>query len=205
MLSIGHQVSESSDARGALRAVADREPEVIVLDLGLPDLDGAATLRMIRSRSTVPVIIATARDREADIVRLLNAGADDYLTKPYSAAHLAARIAAVLRRSTPVVRTALAVGALRLDTSAREAHLDGRPLQLSRREFDLLAYLVARPGTVVARRELLAEVWQQPEGHDDATIDVHVSWLRRKLGESAAAPRYLHTIRGVGVKLTEPG
>ncbi|HEY3501215.1 MAG TPA: response regulator transcription factor [Actinocatenispora sp.] len=204
MSSLGHRVFECGDARGALRAVAEQDPEVVVLDLGLPDLDGTAALRMIRSRSTVPVLIATARDREADIVRLLNAGADDYLTKPYSAAHLAARISAVLRRTTPSAATALAVGGLRLDVPAREVSLDGRPLQLSRREFDLLAYLAARPGTVVPRRELITEVWRQPDGRDDATIDVHVSWLRRKLGETAARPRYLQTIRGVGVKLVAP-
>ena len=204
MSAFGHQVVEAGDARGALAVLAERDVDVVVLDLGLPDLDGTAALRMIRARSTVPVLIATARDREADIVRLLNAGADDYLTKPYSAAHLAARIAAILRRAAPALAGALAVGGLRLDAAAREAALDGRPLALSRREFDLLAYLAARPGSVVPRRELLAQVWGQPDGGDDATIDVHVSWLRRKLGESAAAPRYLRTVRGVGVKLVAP-
>ncbi|BCJ32844.1 DNA-binding response regulator [Actinocatenispora thailandica] len=204
MSSFGHHVTESADARGALAALGEHAPDVVVLDLGLPDLDGTAALRMIRARSTVPVLIATARDREADIVRLLNAGADDYLTKPYSAAHLVARISAVLRRAAPTVAGAIAVGGLRLDAAAREAALDGRPLSLARREFDLLAYLAARPGAVVSRRELLAEVWGQPDGGDDATIDVHISWLRRKLGETAAAPRYLHTVRGVGIKLVAP-
>jgi DNA-binding response OmpR family regulator len=157
----------------------------------------------------VPVIVVTARDDEQEAVRLLNAGADDYLVKPFSAEHLAARMTAVLRRARPVSRTAagldgeLRVGGLRMDPARRRAELDGVELDLTRREFDLLAFLAARPGVVVARRELLAEVWQQAYG-DDQTIDVHLSWLRRKLGESAARPRYLHTLRGVGVKLEPP-
>jgi DNA-binding response OmpR family regulator len=150
------------------------------------------------------VIIATARDDEAEIIRLLHAGADDYLVKPYSAAHLAARIAAVLRRSGGGTQpSTLRVGGLEIDPRRRQAQLDGQKLDLSRREFDLLAYLAARPGEVVTRRELLAEVWQLPYG-DDQTIDVHLSWLRRKLGERAARPRYLHTVRGVGVRLVDP-
>jgi DNA-binding response OmpR family regulator len=158
----------------------------------------------MRAVSAVPVIVATACDDEAEIVRLLNAGADDYLVKPFSCEHLAARIAAVLRRNgVSGGATVLNVGGLRVDLAAREASLDGKPIQLSRREFDLLGYLAARPDQVVSRRELLADVWHQSYG-DDQTIDVHVSWLRRKLGESAAAPRYLHTVRGVGVKLASP-
>ncbi len=206
LTSAGHVVRSCADAMTGIREVRDWEPEAVVLDLGLPDLDGADTLRMIRAASTAPVIIATARDAEAEIVRLLNAGADDYLTKPFSAAHLLARLSAVLRRSGPPgAPVELVVGGLRVDVSARVATLDGDALPLTRREFDLLAYLAARAGTVVTRRELLLEVWrQQQSGGDDQTIDVHVSWLRRKLGETAAAPRYLHTVRGVGVKLTAP-
>ncbi|MEU8349550.1 response regulator transcription factor, partial [Streptomyces sp. NPDC048845] len=154
------------------------------------------------------LIIATARDDEAEIVRLLNDGADDYLTKPFSVEHLSARMAAVLRRSRAAGTAAapsreLRVGGLSVDPLRRRAELDGVQLDLTRREFDLLAFLAGRPGEVVARRELLAEVWQQSYG-DDQTIDVHLSWLRRKLGETAAAPRYLHTLRGVGVKLEPP-
>ncbi len=160
---------------------------------------------MIRAVSTVPVIIATAHDSEVEIVRLLQAGADDYVVKPFSADHLAARIGAVLRRvnnEAPAAR--ITVGGLQIDADAREATLDGTPLHLSRREFDLLTYLAARPGRVISRGELLAEVWHQPYGRDDQPIDVHVSGLRRKLGETAAQPRYLHTVRGVGVKLLPP-
>jgi DNA-binding response OmpR family regulator len=199
-----HAVRSAGTALDGLRELSHHPPEVIVLDLGLPDLDGRQALRMMRAVSAVPVIVATACDDEAEIVRLLNAGADDYLVKPFSCEHLAARIAAVLRRNgVSGGATALNVGGLRVDLAAREASLDGKPLQLSRREFDLLGYLAARPDQVVSRRELLADVWHQSYG-DDQTIDVHVSWLRRKLGESAAAPRYLHTVRGVGVKLASP-
>ncbi|TDD30727.1 response regulator transcription factor [Actinomadura sp. KC06] len=199
-----HVVRSVGTAMDALREVTQSPPDVVVLDLGLPDLDGAEVLKMLRGISDVPVIIATARDDEPEIVRLLNAGADDYLIKPFSIEHLSARLAAVLRRSVRSGPTAeLSVGGLHIDLDRREATLDGAPLELTRREFDLLAYLAARPGRVVARRELLAEVWRQAYG-DDQTIDVHLSWLRRKLGETAAAPRYLHTVRGVGVRLAEP-
>jgi DNA-binding response OmpR family regulator len=200
-----HTVRSVGTALEALREVAQVGFDVVILDLGLPDLDGAEALKMLRGITDVPVIIATARDDEAEVVRLLNAGADDYLIKPFSVEHLSARMSAVLRRSrghetSPVLR----VGGLQIDIQRRQAALDGAALDLTRREFDLLSFLAARPGVVVTRRELLAEVWQQSYG-DDQTIDVHLSWLRRKLGETAARPRYLHTLRGVGVKLEPPG
>ncbi len=199
-----HTVRSVGTALEALREVAQVGFDVVVLDLGLPDLDGAEALKMLRGITDVPVIVATARDDEAEIVRLLNDGADDYLVKPFSVAHLSARMAAVLRRArgSQAVQL-LQVGGLAIDVQRREAALDGAPLDLTRREFDLLAFLAARPGVVVPRRELLAEVWRQSYG-DDQTIDVHLSWLRRKLGETAANPRYLHTLRGVGVKLEAP-
>jgi DNA-binding response OmpR family regulator len=201
-----HTVRSASTALDALREVTQFAPDAVVLDLGLPDLDGAEALKMLRGISDVPVIIATARDDETEIIRLLNAGADDYLIKPFTAEHLNARLSAVLRRtrqssSAPHI---CEVGGLRIDLDGREANLDGTPLDLTRREFDLLAHLALRPGQVVSRRELLAEVWRQSYG-DDQTIDVHLSWLRRKLGETASRPRYLHTVRGVGVKLVAPG
>jgi DNA-binding response OmpR family regulator len=200
-----HTVRSVGTALEALREVAQVGFDVVILDLGLPDLDGSEALKMLRGITNVPVIVATARDDEAEIVRLLNDGADDYLVKPFSVEHLSARLAAVLRRSrTAEASPVLHVGGLRIDVQRREALLDGAVLDLTRREFDLLAFLAARPGVVVARRELLAEVWQQAYG-DDQTIDVHLSWLRRKLGETAASPRYLHTVRGVGVKLEPPG
>ncbi|POG46978.1 DNA-binding response regulator [Streptomyces sp. ZL-24] len=203
-----HTVRSVGTALEALREVAHFRFDVVVLDLGLPDLDGGEALKMLRSITDVPVIIATARDDESEIVRLLNDGADDYLTKPFSVEHLSARMAAVLRRArasgeqAPPPRV-IRVGGLAIDPLRRSAELDGAQLDLTRREFDLLTFLAGRPGVVVARKELLAEVWQQSYG-DDQTIDVHLSWLRRKLGETAARPRYLHTLRGVGVKLQPP-
>lgn len=204
-----HAVRSVGTALEALREVAHVGFDVVILDLGLPDLDGAEALKMLRGVTDVPVIIATARDDETEIVRLLNDGADDYLVKPFSVEHLIARIAAVLRRSggaTSEVRTGdevIRVGELAINPRRRHATLGDLALDLTRREFDLLTFLAERPGVVVARRELLAEVWQQSYG-DDQTIDVHLSWLRRKLGETAASPRYLHTLRGVGVKLEPP-
>jgi DNA-binding response OmpR family regulator len=203
----GHVVHPVGTALDALRTVNHDEIDLVVLDLGLPDFDGFETLRLLRGVSEVPVIIATARTDEQSIVRLLNAGADDYVTKPFSSDHLTARVSAVLRRARrpePVNNGRIEVGRLVVDPTTREAMLDGKPLTLTRREFDLLAYLAARPGRVVSRAELCREVWRQPHVHLDQTIDVHLSWLRRKLGETAAAPRFLHTVRGVGIKLVDP-
>jgi DNA-binding response OmpR family regulator len=179
--------------------------DVVVLDLGLPDLDGTEALRMIRAVSQVPVVVATARDDESDIISVLDAGADDYVIKPYSADHLAARIRAVLRRSGDTIEDdTITVAGLRLDLNAHEATLDGRTLELTARAFDLLAYLASRPGKLISKRELLAEVWRQPYGGADKTVDVHVSWLRKELGETAADPKYIHTRRGVGIRLVDP-
>jgi len=201
----GHAVRTAATGLEALRDIVAWQPEVVVLDLGLPDLDGGDLLKMLRAVSEVPVIVATARDGEHEIVRLLDAGADDYVVKPFSAEQLDARLRAVLRRRGPALPTGVVeVGPLQVDARSREARLDGRVLELSRKEFDLLAYLAQRPGEVVSKRELLAEVWRQPYGGADKTVDVHLSWLRRKLGETADAPRLLHTVRGVGVKLAAP-
>lgn len=200
---LGHTVHATATALEALRRVAAAAPDLIVLDLGLPDLDGSDALRMLRGLTDTPIIIATARDNESEIVRLLRAGADDYMVKPFSAAHLDARVASVLRRTGRATRsepTTIEAGRLRVDLGERQAYLDGAPLALTRKEFDLLAYLAARPGRVVSRRELLEEVWRQPSVGEDQTIDVHLYWLRRKLGESAADPMYLHTVRGVGIR-----
>ncbi|GAA3131205.1 response regulator transcription factor [Streptosporangium carneum] len=199
-----HAVRSAGRALDALREITQNPPDAVILDLGLPDLDGSEALKMVRSVSSVPVIVATARDDEAEIVRLLEAGADDYLVKPFSGDHLNARLDAVLRRARAATPPpVLHIGALAVDLNRREAALGGAPLTLTRREFDLLAYLAARADRVVSRKELLTEVWQQSYG-DDQTIDVHLSWLRRKLGESASSPRYLHTVRGVGVMLITP-
>ena len=203
----GHVVTSMSTAMGALQHVLATPPDLILLDLGLPDLGGYEALRMMRAVSSVPVVVVTARDDEADIIRVLDAGADDYVIKPFGAGQIEARIRAVLRRSAqgePAAVNQLKVGGLRLDPEGHVATLDDAPLDLSRREFDLLHYLALHAGQVVARRDLLTHVWRMPYGGADKTVDVHVSWLRRKLGETAQHPRYLHTVRGVGIKLSPP-
>ncbi len=201
----GHVVHTSATGLGAIGPILELAPDVVVLDLGLPDVDGADLLRMLRGVSAVPVVIATARDDESLIVRLLDAGADDYVVKPFSADQLEARLRAVMRRAAVAPGdVTIRVGGLEIDTAARTASLDSAPLELTRLEYELLAHLARNVGRVVTRDELLAEVWRQPFGGSGKTIDVHVSWLRRKLGETAAAPRYLHTSRGVGVRLADP-
>ena len=189
----------------ALRTALAEDPDVVVLDLGLPDIDGVELLRMLRAVSKVPVVVASARDTDKAVVQALDAGADDYVVKPYSADVLDARIRAVLRRrgeggDNPIIT----LGGLVIDTAGRLVSLDGVAVDLAPREFDLLVHLARRPGVVVTKRELLIEVWRQTYGGADKTVDVHLSWLRRKFGETAQAPRYLHTVRGVGVKLVPP-
>jgi two-component system KDP operon response regulator KdpE len=201
----GYAVRTASSGMAGLGIVTDDPGDVVVLDLGLPDVDGRKLLRMLRALSPIPVIVATARDDESEIVQTLDAGADDYVVKPFSAAQLDARIRAVLRRvKAGEDSSAIVVGDLSVDPRMREATLDGRVLGLSRKEFDLLHYLAARAGSVVSKREILAEVWRLPFGGTDRTVDVHLSWLRRKLGETAANPRYLRVVRGVGAQLVDP-
>jgi len=204
---LGHAVASSPSAMAALRQVLEAPPDLVLLDLGLPDLGGDEALRMIRAVSAVPVVVITARDDETEIIRVLDAGADDYVIKPFGGGQIEARIRAVLRRAEEIGATRagpLEVGGLWLDSGAYVATLDGTVLDLSRREFDLLHYLAMHAGRVVARRDLLTHVWRMPYGGADKTVDVHISWLRRKLGETAQQPRYLHTVRGVGVKLSAP-
>jgi DNA-binding response OmpR family regulator len=202
----GHGVQSEPTALAGLRAAVDGQPDLVVLDLGLPDLDGCTLLRMIRAVSQVPVVVVTARDDESEIIRALDAGADDYVVKPFAPDHLNARIRAVLRRAGGTDQAErIVVGELRIDPRSRDAVFAGQPLELSRKEFDMLLFLARRPGEVVSKPTLLAEVWHQPYGRADKTVDVHLSWLRRKLGESAAEPRYLQSVRGVGVKLVDPG
>lgn len=201
----GHFVESVATGMEGVQRAGEDQFDVVVLDLGLPDVDGEQVLQMVRAISTVPIIVATARDEEADLVRLLRAGADDYVVKPYSGAQLEARIGAILRRvDSGALDGPISVGDLAVDLQKRQVVFAGTKLDLTRKEFDLLAYLAEREGQVIGRRELLAEVWRQPYGGADKTIDVHLSVLRRKLGESAAEPRYLHTVHGVGISLAAP-
>lgn len=201
----GFDVETADRALPGLELAVKGNPDLVLLDLGLPDLDGSELLRMIRAVSTVPIIVITARGADSDVVSTLDAGADDYLTKPFSVAQLLARVRAVLRRRAPDgTGQTIKVGGLVIDPSAREVRLDGIEIELSPKEFDLLRVLADREGEVVSKRELLAEVWREPYGGSDRTIDVHLSWLRKKLGESSSEPRYLRTVHGVGVKLVDP-
>jgi len=202
----GHAVASAPTAMAGLQLVVSERPDVILLDLGLPDLDGREVLRMLRAISQVPIIVTTARSAESEIVRVLDAGADDYLVKPFGAAQLDARIRAVLRRTKDGDQqdSTVTVGGLTVDARARQAFLAGTRLDLTPREFDLLHYLASRAGTVVSKRDLLTDVWQLPYAAGDKTVDVHLSWLRRKLGETAQEPRYLHAVRGVGVRISAP-
>ena len=201
----GHAVAVVATGLAGLEHILHERPQVVLLDLGLPDIDGLTLIAMIRAATDVPVIVITAQDDDPTMVRALDSGADDYVVKPFGTDHVAARIRAVLRRSgRDLTPTIIRVGGLVVDESTRTATLDGRLLELSRKEFDVLALLASRRGQVVTKRELLSEVWQQAYGGSDRTVDVHLSWLRRKLGESAAKPRYLLSVRGVGVRLVDP-
>ena len=201
----GHDVETAATAMNGLELAIRNDPALVIMDLGLPDLDGNELLRMIRAVSSVPVMVITARGADDVVVRTLDAGADDYLIKPFSVAQLLARVRAVLRRGGLAGGTdRIVVGGLVIDISAREAVLEGTSLDLSPKEFDLLRALAERQGEVVTKRDLLAEVWREPYGGSERTVDVHLSWLRKKLGETASDPRYLKTIHGVGVKLVSP-
>jgi DNA-binding response OmpR family regulator len=201
----GYEVEGAGTALDGLQRIVGSSPDVVVLDMGLPDLDGAELLKMIRAVTDVPVVVATARSEDRDVIRTLDAGADDYLVKPFSVEQLEARVRAVLRRaSNDASRPTVTVGELKLDPNARLATLGTTSLRLSPKEFDLLFYLAEHEGTVISKRQLMAEVWRQPYGGSEKTVDVHISWLRKKLGESAAESRYLETVYGVGVKLVDP-
>jgi two-component system response regulator RegX3 len=181
-------------------------PDLVLLDLGLPDGSGFDVCRELRAASQVPIIILSARGEETDRVVGLELGADDYVVKPFSAREVVARIRAVLRRAgapeTPGGGP-VELGELRLDPARRAVTLAGKPLELSRKEFDLLALLVREAGSVVSRERLIDEVWDVNWFGSTKTLDVHVSGLRRKLGDDPASPRYLHTVRGVGFRFAD--
>jgi DNA-binding response OmpR family regulator len=175
----------------------------VVLDLGLPDIDGVEVCRRLREVAPgVPVLMLTARTSETDVVVGLDAGADDYVTKPFRLAELLARLRALLRRSGPagVASDLLTAQDVRVDRSARRAWRGEQELELSPKEFDLLALLVAEAGRVVPRERIMREVWDTVWMGSTKTVDMHVSWLRRKLGDDAEQPRYLATVRGVGFR-----
>ncbi|MCT9011777.1 response regulator transcription factor [Streptomyces rhizosphaerihabitans] len=195
-----HGFQAESVPTGAQALQRFRNADLLLLDLDLPDLDGVELCRSIRSVCDVPIIVVTARDSELDRVLSLRAGSDDYVTKPYSLAELIARIEAVMRRvlRQPVsAEEAITVGPLGIDPRARQISLDGRPVEVTRKEFDLLYLLASHPGSVVTRRQIMAQVWRDSRSAPGRTIDTHVSSLRSKLGSSG----WIVTARGVGFRL----
>ncbi|HEY3767021.1 MAG TPA: response regulator transcription factor [Gaiellales bacterium] len=207
----GYVVSLATTGAEGVESVRRAEPDIVLLDLGLPDVDGRDVCRAIRASSEVPIIMLTARGLETDRVVGLELGADDYLVKPFSMAELVARIRAVLRRtgpreSTPTAQstTAVEVGDVRIDAATHVATHAGQTLDLPRREFDLLHMLMANAGTVLARGKLMDEVWGVDWFGSTKTLDVHIAGLRRRLGDDAHEPRYIHTVRGVGFRFAAP-
>jgi DNA-binding response OmpR family regulator len=205
----GFDTRVARTAGDALAAAREEEPDVVLLDVMLPDGSGFDVCRELRRDSKVPIIMVTARGDEADRIVGLELGADDYVTKPFSAREVAARIRAVLRRVEDAPGDApaagrLSVGELVLDPAGRTASFAGEPLELSRKEFEVLELLAREAGRVVTRERLLEEVWETTWFGSTKTLDVHVSGIRRKLGDDPSAPRYLHTVRGVGFRLEEP-
>jgi two-component system, OmpR family, response regulator RegX3 len=198
-------------AARALELAEDGDFAIVLLDLTLPDGHGRDVCRALRRSSSVPILMLTARGTEADRIVGLELGADDYVVKPFSGGEVIARIRAILRRAKPVAPGdaepapgPVTVGALEVDVASRRAHLDGDELQLSRKEFDLLSELIRHAGRVVTREQLMDRVWDENWFGSTKTLDVHVRWLRQKLGDDPADPRYLHTVRGVGFRFTAP-
>ena len=200
----GFDVVLAASAAAGLEAFRTRSPDLVLLDVMLPDGDGRDVLREIRAASRVPVVMLTARGEEMDRVLGLELGADDYVTKPFSGAELAARIRAVLRRTAAAApdddTTVLEVGDVRVDLDRQLAMRGGETLDLTVKEFELLRVLVERAGKLVRREAIMSQVWDPNWWGSTKTLDVHVSSLRRKLADDPAAPRYIHTVRGVGFR-----
>ncbi|MDR0483204.1 MAG: response regulator transcription factor [Cellulomonadaceae bacterium] len=197
----GYQVTVSGTGQGAVDGAPDND--LLVLDLGLPDMDGLDVARELRaSGHTVPILILTARADEVDLVVGLDAGADDYVTKPFRLAELLARVRALLRRmegDTPN-QEELVVQDIRMDVSAHRAYHAGRELDLTEKEFTLLKVLMSSAGKAIRRESLMDMVWGAQTASLPKTLDMHISWLRHKLGDDASAPRYIFTVRGMGFR-----
>jgi DNA-binding response OmpR family regulator len=200
----GFEVVTAATAAEGRERFRDRAPDLVLLDVMLPDGDGRDVLREIRRTSRTPVVMVTARGEELERVLGLELGADDYVTKPFSAAELAARVRAVLRRSDTEPAAdpgnSLEAGDVRMELDRHQAFRGDRPLDLTVKEFELLRMLLEHAGKVVRREQLIREVWDTTWFGSTKTLDVHVSALRRKLGDDPAEPRYIHTVRGVGFR-----
>lgn len=201
----GFEAIVTGTAAGAIELAASEDPDLVMLDLALPDGDGRDVCRELRRRSDVPIVMLTARGTEMDKIVGLELGADDYVVKPFSAAEVISRIRAVLRRSAPrngdgAAAKPVLIGEVELDPAARIARFRGEELELSRKEFDLLAVLMRSAGRVVKREDLMSEVWDTNWFGSTKTLDVHIGWLRRKLDDDPADPTYIETVRGVGFR-----
>lgn len=199
----GFEVHIAADGIAALGEFERRDPDLVILDLMLPGLDGWQLFNAFRRQADVPVIMLTARAEETDRVAGLEMGADDYITKPFSMREVVARVRMVLRRAAGrpgLEAKSLEAGGVRVDAERHEVLVDGRPVELSPREFDLLAYLMRHAGRVRSREEIIAAVWDDEEYLDRRTVDVHVRWLREKIEADPASPRRIVTVRGVGYK-----
>jgi DNA-binding response OmpR family regulator len=205
----GFRVVSARDGEEALMLFADQPVDLVVLDIMLPKLDGLEVCKRLRAESSVPIIMLTARDDEFDTVLGLELGADDYITKPFSIREFRSRVRALLRRAGASRRDVpegepLVAGALRIDPDRREARVDGRSLDLTYVEFELLRTLVAQPGKVFSRRALLQAIWGDSSYREPRTIDVHVRHLREKVEEDPSEPELILTVRGAGYRLREP-
>jgi phosphate regulon transcriptional regulator PhoB len=204
----GFKVLKAADGMSALDLAAQQPPDLVVLDLMLPGVNGLDVARRLRSDRNTPIIMLTARNEEADRVVGLELGADDYVTKPFSPRELVARVKAVLRRTNPAVPQedthVLAMGDLRLDTAGHSATLRGQPINLTAREFDLLTFLMQHPGQVFTREQLLDNVWGYTFASELSTVTVHIRRLREKIERDPTNPTLLQTVWGVGYKLERP-
>jgi two-component system, OmpR family, response regulator len=203
----GHDVVTAGDGETALEVARKEKPDIIILDIMLPKLNGFEVCRILRKEMTVPILMLTAKVDETDKIVGLEIGADDYMTKPFSMRELMARIRAMLRRAkitgqTPPEETApIKIGDIEVDTARHRVVLSGARLELSPKEFDLLAFLAKNKGLVFSREQLLEKVWGYDFAGDTRTVDVHIRWLRQKIEADAGRPRYLMTVRGTGYKL----
>ncbi|WP_410622979.1 response regulator transcription factor [Amycolatopsis sp. cmx-8-4] len=199
----GFEVTSAATAGEAVAAATAQPPDLVLLDVMLPDMDGFEVVRRLRERhASVPVLFLTARDRQADKVTGLSLGADDYVTKPFDLAELIARIRAILRRTTGRQAGVLTVGTLALDAEGHQVTRDGRPVRVSATEFRLLRYLMENAGRVVSKAQILDRVWRYDFGGDASIVDTYISYLRRKV--DTEEPKLIHTVHGVGYVLREP-
>lgn len=205
----GYEVAVAADGRSALERLAPVPPDLVVLDLMLPGLGGLDVLRHIRSSLTIPVVVVTAKDAEADVVAGLELGADHYVTKPFSMRELVSRISAILRRAPASARRnrsrVLNGGPVVLDIDRYEVAVNGEPVEMRPKEFELLEALLARKGRLVERDTLLEEVWESPFLGDGKTLDVHIGRLREKVEEDPRSPQWIVTVRGMGYKFSDRG